>query len=282
MAHEELRELSPIVSIFHALQTLNPKWYVEMGRPHGPGWIAGTDLLTASEGPFKALLARIGERLQTSDRRTIAASFALRYGWSSAVAIAPYLLHHCVPKITLDNISLKFHATTAFERAALHQPEGVMLPYDGVAPHPSVQWLSSPQALLEWLRTSLMQQAQPVVDALYDWSHFSRRGIWGMLTSAWGSQFINVVGEVDEQKNGLPHVQQFFQGTDVVSQMQPHFYPVTYRHVTHVYHCGSSCCRYYLLRQGQYCASCPLVSQEERLRRNQQWMKTLLESHAPR
>ena len=50
----------------------------------------------------------------------------------------------------------------------------------------------------------------------------------------------------------------FFEGTDVVSEMQPQFYPVTYQQVTHVYHRGASCCRYYRLRQGHYCASCPL------------------------
>jgi hypothetical protein len=61
--------------------------------------IAGTVLRTASVGPFHALLSRIGERLQTADRRTVAASFALRYGWSAGVAIAPYLLYHDVPKL---------------------------------------------------------------------------------------------------------------------------------------------------------------------------------------
>jgi FhuF 2Fe-2S C-terminal domain len=39
----------------------------------------------------------------------------------------------------------------------------------------------------------------------------------------------------------------------------------------------ASCCRIYLLPQKELCASCPLVSQEERLERNQAWMKTQLE-----
>jgi len=270
---------SPIIAMYQELQTIRPNWYVEIGQPRGTGWILGTALMTAREGPFNALLCRIGEGLHTSDRRTIAASFALRYGWSSGVAIAPCLLYHCVPKITLDNVSFKFHENTAFERAALHQPEGVMLPQDGMAPHPSIQWLPSPQALLGWLRASLVQQAQPIVDALYEWSHFSMRGIWGMITSAWGSQFINIFGEIDEQQHALPYVRQLFEGNDVVSQMQPYFYPVTYQHATHVYHRGASCCRYYLLRQGQYCASCPLISQEERIQRHKEWMKHLSESH---
>lgn len=70
----------------------------------------------------------------------------------------------------------------------------------------------------------------------------------------------------------------FFAGYDVVFQMQPHFYPVTYNQVTHIYHRRATCCRYYLLPQGQYCASCPLLSQKERVQRNQAWMQHLLES----
>jgi hypothetical protein len=277
MNFEEGKAPSPIIAIYQELWARHPKWYVEIGRPRGTGWIPGTALMTAREGPFQALLVRIGEQLHTADRRTIAASFAVRYGWSAGVAMAPYLLYHCVPKITLDNVSFKFNENGSFERAALHHPEGVMLPQDGMAPHPSIQWLSSPQALIEWLRTSLMQQAQPIVDTLYEWSHFSLRGIWGMITSAWGSQFIHIFGEIGEQIQGLSCVRQFFEGNDVVSQMQPQFYPVTYEHVTHVYHRGASCCRYYLLRQGHYCASCPLISQEERLQRQRAWMKHLIE-----
>jgi hypothetical protein len=277
---EESQAPSPIIAIYQELWARHPKWHVEMGQPRDPGWLPGTALMTASEGPFQALLARIGERLHTSDRRTIAASFALRYGWSSGVAMAPYLLYHCVPKITLDNVSFKFNENGSFERAALHHPEGVMLSQDGVVPHPSIRWLSSPQTLLECLRASLVQQAQPVVDALYAWSHFSMRGIWGMITSAWGSQCIHIFGEIGEQTQGLSWVRQFFAGNDVVSQMQPQFYPVTYQHVTHVYHRGASCCRYYLVRQGHYCASCPLISQEERLQRQHAWMKHLIEHQA--
>jgi hypothetical protein len=86
---EESQTPSPMIAMYQALWARHPKWYVEIGQPRGPGWIPGTALMTAREGPFQALLARVGERLQTADRRTIAASFALRYGWSSGVAMAP-------------------------------------------------------------------------------------------------------------------------------------------------------------------------------------------------
>jgi hypothetical protein len=122
MPHAERTEISPIIGIYQELRTLQPAWYVEIGRPHGTGWITGTDLRMASAGPFNDLLSHIGDRLHTADRRTIAAAFALRYGWSAGMAIAPYLLGDCVPTITLDNVSFKFGANTLFERVALHHP----------------------------------------------------------------------------------------------------------------------------------------------------------------
>jgi FhuF 2Fe-2S C-terminal domain len=275
---EDNQALSPLIAIYLALRAIHPKWDVEIGQPHGPGWLPGTALTTANEGPFQALLARIGERLQTADRRTIAASFALRYGWSAGVAMAPYILYHCVPTIALNNVSFKFHENTAFEQVALHHPEGVMLLDNGVAPHPSMRWLSSPPALLAWLRRSLVQQAQVIVDALYAWSHFAVRGIWGMITSAWSSLCIHIFGEIGQPTHALSWLREFFHGDDVTAQMQPQLYSLTSQHITRVYQCGASCCRYYLVRQGQYCASCPLISDDERLRRQRAHMHHLIVS----
>jgi hypothetical protein len=272
-------DTSPIAAVYGELRRVHPNWHVEIGEPHGIGWIRGTDLTTAIQGPLSQLLARASTSLQTSDRRTIAASFVMCYSWSCGIAIAPYVFRQCVPNISLENVSFKFHENTFFQMAALHRPEGVMLDQDGFVPHPSIQWLSSPQELMDKLRDGLMRQAEPVVAALYDWSHFSIRGLWGLVTSSWGGQFFNILGVLGGQERGLPHVRQFFQGHDLVAQMQPDFYPVTFRNVTHIYHRRASCCRFYKIPQGQLCASCPIVSQEERLQRNQAYMRYLLERH---
>ena len=101
-----------------------------------------------------------------------------------------------------------------------------------------------------------------------------------MITSSWGAQFMQICGAIDAQHSGLQYVVPFFAGNDVVAQMQPSFYPVTYHHVTHLYHRRATCCRYYLLPQGHYCASCPLLSQEERIQHNHTWMQHLLEPSA--
>jgi hypothetical protein len=48
---------------------------------------------------------------------------------------------------------------------------------------------------------------------------------------------------------------------------------VTCGPVTHLFQRRASCCRWYLLPQGELCASCPLVPQEARLQRNAAWMQ---------
>ncbi|HTE46587.1 MAG TPA: hypothetical protein VK636_15145, partial [Gemmatimonadaceae bacterium] len=180
---------SPIVEIYSALRALDARWGVEIATPSGPGWITGTDLRIATVGPFRELLERIGERARTSDRRTIAASFGLRYGWASAMAIAPYLRFACVPDVSLENVSFKFRESTFFERTAMYEPRGTVVAGDPRAEHPMLTTVPDDAALLQFLRTVLVSQSAPVVDALYEWSGFARRGTWGMLTSSWASQF---------------------------------------------------------------------------------------------
>jgi hypothetical protein len=276
------QQFSPLVDVYNGLRALNASWHVEVTTPSGPGWIAGTDLRDAERGPFNELLTRIGERVETADRRTIAASFALRIGWASAMAIAPYLRGRCVPDIDLENVSFKFRESTFFERTAIYEPRGTLIATDPRASHPSMRTVPDADTLLRTLRTALVNQAAPVVDALYRWSGFARKGTWGMLTSSWASQFTGLCETPSGQDVMLPVIETFFAGDDDPAAMQPRMHPVTCDNVTHLYQRRASCCRYYLLPQGDLCASCPLVSHDDRLARNLEWMKTQLERQARR
>ena len=66
MPREERTEISPIISIYQELRAPQPAWYVEMGSPHGIGWITGADLWMASEVH------------STTCSRTLATGFAQR------------------------------------------------------------------------------------------------------------------------------------------------------------------------------------------------------------
>ena len=253
------------MAIFNALGEHNPAWRADIGTPQDPGWISGTSFRSATEGPPHDLLLRIGTRVGTSDRRTIAALFALRYGWTSVLAVAAYLRHDAVPDVSLENISIKFKENTFFERLAFHVPRGATS-------------ASDPRSLLGCLRRRLVEQAQPVVEALHDWSGFAPRGTWGMLTSSWAAHFTSHFGEMGDQREALPVLSDFFAGDDIVAAMRPRFHLVTYGEVTQVYQRRASCCRYYLVPRGDLCASCPLVSHEERVQRNRAWMKSQMDA----
>ena len=269
--------LSPVEEAMTALRALNASWNVAVGRPDGPGWIDGRDMDDAGRGPFNELLVRIGERLKTKDRRTIAASFALRFGWASAMAIAPYLRHGCVPDVGLDNVSFKFKESTFFEQTAIHVPRGAVVDGDARAEHSSISTVPDSASLLRQLRSALVMQSEPVVDALFAWSGFAKRGTWGMLTSSWAAQFTGLCEDPNDQRGVQLTIEELFDGTDVVTAMRPRLHAVSCGSLTHLYQRRASCCRWYLLPQGDLCASCPLVSHEERLRRNQEWMKKQLE-----
>jgi hypothetical protein len=268
---------SPVAEIYEALRALDASWHVEIGRPDGVGWITGADLRDARSGPFHELLLQIGERARTTDLRTIAASFALRYGWASAMAIAPYLRYHCVPDISLENVSFKFKPSTFFERTAMHEARGTVVAGDTRAWHDSLSTVPDDEALLRELRSALTAQATPVVEALYEWSGFARKGTWGMLTSSWAAQFTALSENRNDQRAMLPVIESLFVGSDDVARMRPRMHVVTYAEAVHLYQRRASCCRWYLLPQGELCASCPLVSDDERVQRNRAWMKKQLE-----
>lgn len=273
---------APLAEIYESLHALNTSWGVDIARPSGPGWIAGVDFRMASAGPFNELLERIGERAKTRDKKTIAASFSLRFGYASAMAIAPYLRFGCVPDVSLENVAFKFRESTMFERTAIYEARGVVLAGDSRATHPTMSTVPDNAALVRALRAGLVAQSAPVVDALYEWSGFARRGTWGMLTSSWASQFTALCENRNDQRGVAPLLDALFAGDDVVADMRPKMNAVTYDGATHLYQRRASCCRYYLLPQGDLCASCPLVSDEERLERNREWMKTQLERQGTR
>jgi ferric iron reductase protein FhuF len=266
-------ERSPIEEALAEVERTIPEWRVTIGEPgNTPGWILGTDLMRGHDGPFVSLLEQIAHHLHTKDKRTVAASFALRFGWCASIAIPPYLIAGCVPNIRLSNLALKFRENTLFEGAALLSARGTVLPsrFQRVA-HPHVSFEADPDALLRLLRLELQQQAQPVIEALHQWSGFARRGSWGMVTSGWASRFVEVCEYRRNQEEALPLLNAFFVGEDEVARMQPRLHKLTLRGETRLYQRRASCCRYYLLPEGDLCASCPLVSDEDRLKRNRDW-----------
>jgi hypothetical protein len=193
------------------------------------------------------------------------------------MAIAPYLKHGCVPDISLENISLKFKESTFFERTAIHEPRGVMTIADPAANHPAVTTVADRHELLSALRSALVSQAMPVVEALHEWSGFARRGTWGMLTSSWAAHITSLHGDSRDQRPALPILRAFFAGDDVVAIMQRGCTRVTCLGATITVSAARELLPHLSPARTMSCAravrSC---LDEERVDRNLAWMKTQL------
>lgn len=242
---------------------------IHVGSPRGDGWIASDELMDASSGPFGSLLAQIGERAKTGDRKIIAAAFAARLGWSSVVALAPLLLAGKLPKLRPDGYSLQFSPQTLFTAIALEQADWSVS--SKVPENESCQklvCLKQIQPLYPELSEGLHRQITPVVEALYDWSRFSRRGAWGQIYASWGSVFKMVADYTGQSGEILPYLHGFFSGPMDHPAMAPDFYSLAPPDDAHIFHRRASCCLYYRLPQGSLCASCPLETDENRLAAN--------------
>jgi hypothetical protein len=227
---------------------------------------------------------RIAARLHTTDRKIIAASFALRFGWSAGAAIAPFVLYQCVPDVSLDNIGLRFSEQTFFERVAILEARAIAVRESESEDIPLVTILDDTQSqetdskplhhpvLLAKLQETLSGQARPVIEALYSWSRFSKRALWGQIASSWGAQFSAILAHLKRHADALPYGTEFFADPSFLGAMRPWFYPVRHNGLVRIFHRRASCCLYYRIPGAAYCASCPLVSHAERVRRNKEWI----------
>jgi hypothetical protein len=282
--HSDRDQLAYLARVYDRLRALHPNWYVEFGQRSTDGWIPGPALLNPEGGAFGALLGGIAGRLHTSDRKIIAASFALRFGWSAGAAIAPFVLYRCVPDISLDNIALRFSEQTFFERVAILRARAIAVRASDSEDNPSVTIVDDIQTaetgakrlyhplLLAKLREGLSGQARPVIEALYSWSGFSKRALWGQIASSWGSQFSAIFAHLKRHAEALEYGTEFFADPSFLGAMRPWFYPVRHNGLVRIYHRRASCCLYFRIPGAAYCASCPLINHAERVRRNKDWI----------
>jgi ferric iron reductase protein FhuF len=249
-------EVAQVVQMYEHLRTVHPNWFVEFGEREGDGWIKGKDFRTPVRGPFMDLLSRIGDRLKTPDHGIVAAAFALGFGRSAAAVVGPFLLHRCVPDLRLENASFRFDQRTLFERVSLHRVSGVTTGEGELA------------ELLAVLRDTLVDETEPVVDALHRWSGLTHKAIWGQMAASWGAQFVNVFTHLGEPLRALDSLASFFDDPRLPFKMQPEFYSMTRGEVTRIFQRRAACCFYHKIPDGRNCMSCPLISRDERLRRN--------------
>jgi len=225
---------------------------LETSPPDPESWIDGEVLRDPQAEPSARLFDRFVEAGFGSTRRVAAASLLLRYGWAAGFQIGAWLDRGLA--LHLDAFALKFSPSTLVEavwakQARIAQPESRE---EGLA------------ALLD----SLMAFTAPLVESQHQWSGFSRHALWSMAVSSWAAQFSAIGERLGQRERAMAEAQAMFALDPVIARAAPETYTVAVGQRSRMCQVRSACCLYYKGPARHFCVSCPIITREERLRRN--------------
>jgi ferric iron reductase protein FhuF len=194
----------------------------------------------------------------------------LRLGWAAGAQIGIYLV--CQRVLICDDYALNFNEKGffrgfhpgGFEFAVL----GVDLVLGAAAATRCVDRAELDQIFLAALR----RMAEPVVEALFDWSRLSRHSLWSMVVSSWGAQFGDISVRMGHDPARIEAVSALFRSDAQIGAAAPLLYDVAANGNLKVCQRRAACCLYFKRSPKNYCASCPITPEAERLERNRKWV----------
>jgi len=227
----------------------------------GENRLLSEQLRSPEKGTFAEILTGLDKGVES--RKVVAASFLLRYGWSSGVAIGAYLLGKKIPDIAFDNIAIRFKGDHYLFDSFCLVGRKILPDLENPGPEERRQQLTE----------VLFAHATEMVEVLQIWSSMNFKTLWGLMASSWAGQILAVTKEMGDQKFGEAEVKAFFEQDLPVKLVQPPTYWVEHAGKVQCFYLRSACCLYYKREANNYCANCPLIEEEDRLQRNRNWME---------
>ncbi|MCU0808726.1 MAG: (2Fe-2S)-binding protein [Candidatus Contendobacter sp.] len=227
------------------------------------------------EGFYAGLLQALMTRSGIASRRFAAASFLLRYGWSAGAVIAPLLMDKPIPWYAAEEADLCFADTTLFQAICLNSDGFIIAKEHRFSAHPQcVLSYSDPDAAIRLVADQLTGHAKLVVEALHEWSGFSHKALWAMVSSSWVGQILNISKRLQLPEDRLKwYLTRFYDPWRPLADSLPHWYFIREQEKNHYFHIRASCCLYFKGEKRHFCASCPVIQEAERAERNRQWVQ---------
>lgn len=95
-----------------------------------------------------------------------------------------------------------------------------------------------------------------------------------MVSSSWVGQLINVSKAVHLPEDRFRlYLTLFYDQWRPLAESLPHWYFISEQGKNHYFHVRASCCLYFKGKSRHFCASCPVIKDEERIERNRRWIK---------
>ncbi|WP_123905463.1 (2Fe-2S)-binding protein [Sphingobium cloacae] len=222
------------------------------------GWLDRDMLCQPDSGPLAALNARMAALGFGANRRAVSASLLLRHGWAAGFLIGAWLHGRVVPQI--GDFGLKFSSMTLVEALWVREAR-IVVPADEE---------EGRRLLLE----ALLAFSEPLVASQHGWSRYSRRALWAMIVSSWMAQFAAIGQRLGRRDAAVAEARQLLALDTEIAAAAPDFYDVHVGARSEVCQKRAACCLYHKGPRKEFCVSCPLLSEAERLRRNRIWVRS--------
>ena len=240
-------------------------------EPHDASakWVDAAGLAALDHGHLAAMLDLYKSKGYAPNPRVGASVLMLRFGWVGGFAIAPYLMRARVP--FLRDYGLFFPPSPGPGPRVLWIRDAgfVGRPGDPFAGTP--EWIESvsEDELRRRLLESLIATTEPLIAALYAWSHRARQALWAMAASSWASQFLTVARALGDEERGVREARAMFALADApeIARAAPALYEVRSGDTARYCQRWGSCCLYFKVTERRFCMACPIVPDAERMER---------------
>lgn len=272
----------PLAQTLRRVRQLSPYLKPELGAPAGEGWVAAADLFAPASPLLEALIAATQARLRTKTPAIVASAILQSYQWPViSSAIACYLVDRRVPDLALPNVLLQGSAEHEFGGLALRHGSFAALPADPAATHPDVAVVRDQKALCAALHDALTAHLGAVIAQLCARLGCKPRGLWLNVTDGCAGMLIWLMPQQDKTATFA----QIEARVDALIRLpgsplnscQLGVIELAHQERRGVFLDRATCCFWYKCEGGDYCASCPKRSPDER---KQRLLAHLAEEHS--
>jgi hypothetical protein len=229
---------------------------IELDPPDRNGWVDGPALCNPDTGPLADLNMRFVAAGFGVNRRAVAASLLLRYGWAAGFAIAVWLTRREIVRI--DRFALKFSEWTLVEGLWIQEAD-------------ILAGLSEDEGRVALL-ASLIDFTEPLIACQHRWSRFSRHALWAMVTSSWAAQFAAIGSRIGCEDAAVAEARTLMARDPEIAAAAPALYTVSAGRRAQTCQRRAACCLYFKGPRKHFCASCPIIPPAERIARNCDWV----------
>lgn len=267
----------PLQATCSRIRQLNPYVGARLDMPVATDWLTPVELFAPPATHLTALIQATQKRLHTSAANKIGGALIQAYQWPLiATAVAAFLVDRRVPALDPQQVRLHLPLVEQGEtedvgpppRVAYHSGRFAALPDDPAAEHPDALIVPNRDALRDYLRNELEAHFGWVIERLSAAVGCNQRSLWLYVTDRVAGTLSWLMQEQDKQ-SCLACINREADGLirmvdSPLFNKKVGYFELTYQGQRQVYLDRATCCFWYKTDGGDYCATCPHRTKEER------------------